>query len=166
MANPNAVYQIAREIFYARNGGSTPASLRREVKQAIRGTTAVGGRGPLRMALMQAKYARDSFRHGRTDIATKQLMLARYWMEKAAIVSAAIQLSKNSAAKRVSAKASRKVTPEIEASICRLYKRHVDSTGTYGAIKYVASEIEKMFGEDGTITRQTISTVIKKNLVK
>ena len=161
MANPNAVYQLAREVFDARNGGRTPASLRLQVKQAIRGTNATGGRGPLRMALIQAKHARDSFKHGETALAAQQLLLARYWMDKAEITSAALLVAKNSAAKRTSAQVPRKVTPEIEKAILRIY---ASKDGGWGAVNHVVDQIERKY--QTRLTRQTVATVLKKNHVK
>lgn len=81
MANPSTVYILAREVYRNRNAGGAPAKHRAAMKIAIRPL--------LKMALKDARTARDLYRVGNASLAGQAMMLARYWMDRARATAAA-----------------------------------------------------------------------------
>ena len=96
MANLEGVYAIAREVFRNRNAAGAPARHRAKMKVAIRGTREA--RGPLRLALLYARMARDAIRAGDSQISSTTVLLARSYITKAQLAGV---MSTEAARKRV-----------------------------------------------------------------
>lgn len=87
MANPANVYLIAGEVYRNRNAAGVPAKYRAAARNAVRGDRPIRGRrGPLRMALVHARNARDCFRGGKPELGNTQLLIAWRYIDAAKLL--------------------------------------------------------------------------------